>query len=407
MPGNDAGDKEQVQTLARIRHDLCTPLNAIIGYGEMLLEDAPHGDSVFLSSSLGAIVSAGRQVLALVRDQLNEHRLRVLPPATGIAELLSKLQSSIEPSTQVIKERTQALMQDPDYRADPLLSTDLATIMLAANRLETTLREAQEGPPRDRGFDPADFSRPSATKAVAGERGLGRILVVDDNEVSRRTLARILEREGFSVAGAENGVAALAILAQENIDLILLDILMPEMDGFELLKKLKADRDHRRVPVVMISALEEAENIARCIEMGAEDYLPKVFNPILLQARINASLEKKRMRDQEILYLEHVAALTNAAEAVQSGSYHHDAALQPIAARDDGLGNLAKVFQRMVQQFYQREQQLKQQLETLQVEIDETRKKRQVAELTETEYFESLKQTAKAIRKKRETKTQS
>ena len=125
-----------------------------------------------------------------------------------------------------------------------------------------------------------------------------RILVVDDNEANRDLLSRRLVREGYHVIGAENGAAALALTAAEGFDLVLLDLMMPGMSGFEVLCRLKADARTRHIPVIMISALDELDSTVRCIEAGAEDYLPKPFNPVLLRARISASLEKKRLLDE-------------------------------------------------------------------------------------------------------------
>ncbi len=125
----------------------------------------------------------------------------------------------------------------------------------------------------------------------------GSLLVVDDNRVNRLLLGRALEQLGHSVAFAENGRQALEALAQRRVDLILLDIEMPEMDGYQTLAALAADPRLRDVPVVMMSSVEEVDSVARCIEMGAEDYLFKPVNPVLLKARVAASLEKKRLRD--------------------------------------------------------------------------------------------------------------
>ena len=133
------------------------------------------------------------------------------------------------------------------------------------------------------------------------ERGQSgaRLLVVDDNKVNRLLLTRGLELQGHSVASAENGRVALDLLRREAFDLLLLDMEMPEMNGFQVLEQLKADLALRDLPVVVTSSLEGIENVVRCIELGAEDYLQKPVNPVLLKARVGASLEKKRLRDQQ------------------------------------------------------------------------------------------------------------
>ena len=118
------------------------------------------------------------------------------------------------------------------------------------------------------------------------------VLVVDDDSVNRLLLSRSLEREGHRCATAENGRQALEILRAEAFDAVLLDVVMPEIDGFEVLAQMQADGELRHIPVIMISALEDIESVVRCIELGAEDYLPKPFNPVLLRARINGYLTR-------------------------------------------------------------------------------------------------------------------
>ncbi|HUW09041.1 MAG TPA: response regulator, partial [Anaerolineae bacterium] len=170
-------------------------------------------------------------------------------------------------------------------------------------------------------------------------------------------LKRSCEQQGHTVALAENGRQALEMLDAGAYDLVLLDILMPEMDGFEVLARLKSDPGRRDLPVIVISALDEMESVVRCIGMGAEDFLPKPFDPLLLRARLGACLEKKRLRDQEVEYLQQVARVTAAAAAVEAGEFRLDS-LDSVAARPDALGQLGRVFQRMAREVYAREQSL-------------------------------------------------
>ena len=149
--------------------------------------------------------------------------------------------------------------------------------------------------------------------------GPGRLLVVDDNKVNRLLLTRSLEQQGHSVASAENGRVALETLRREAFDLLLLDMEMPEMNGFEVLEQLKQDLQLRDLPVIVTSSLEGVESVVRCIELGAEDYLPKPVNPVLLKARIGASLEKKRLRDQQKVLLRRFAAPEVAQDLQSSG----------------------------------------------------------------------------------------
>ena len=224
-----------------------------------------------------------------------------------------------------------------------------------------------------------------------------RLLVVDDDPINRRLLAAHLEREGHSVATADNGAAGWELLQSAPFDVVLLDVLMPELDGYEVLERLRAAPGLRHLPVIMISSVEETDSIVRCIELGADDYLPKPFSPVLLRARINAGIARKRLYDLEREYLEQVGHVVDAAAAVEAGSFDAGT-LDGVAVRQDALGNLARVFQRMAREVAAREQALKQQVRCLQIEIDGAKAARQVAEITETDYFRDLQAKAEALR---------
>jgi len=149
--------------------------------------------------------------------------------------------------------------------------------------------------------------------------GPARLLVADDNKVNRLLLQRSLELQGHSVACAANGRIALEMLGAGGFDLMLLDMEMPEMNGFEVLEHLAADRALRDLPVIVTSSLEGLDHVVRCIELGAEDYLPKPVNAVLLKARIGASLEKKRLRDQQKELVRRFATSEVAQDLQQSG----------------------------------------------------------------------------------------
>ena len=139
----------------------------------------------------------------------------------------------------------------------------------------------------------------SEAESVSVDVPAGRVLVVDDDPLNRMLLTRSLEQEGHRVDSAASGQEALEILREKPFDVVLLDIVMPELDGVSVLERLKRDPALQHVPVIMISAVDEIDTVVRCIEMGAEDYLPKPFNPVLLRARINAALAKKRLHEVE------------------------------------------------------------------------------------------------------------
>ncbi len=234
---------------ARYLHDLRSLLNQIIGYSEMLTEQAQEEGQTGFVPDLQKIHTAGRQLVIL----LNAGD----PSLTGAAPR--------------------------DFGAHIAAVPDMQ----------------QPGPPTEQ---PAS-KIPQASQALVLQALIlqALILVVDDNKENRDVLSRRLERQGYGVVMAENGHQAMDAVRAREFDLVLLDIMMPEMDGYAVLQQLKADEALRHIPVIMISALDELDSVVRCIEMGAEDYLPKPFNPIILKARIGACLEKKRARDCEVI----------------------------------------------------------------------------------------------------------
>jgi adenylate cyclase len=147
----------------------------------------------------------------------------------------------------------------------------------------------------------------------------GTILLADDNPVNRLLLGRSLEQQGHTVVFAEHGSAALELLRSRDFDLLLLDVLMPELDGYQVLAELKLDLHLREMPVIMTSSLDELDSVVKCVEMGAEDYLTKPINPALLNARIAASLEKKRLRDQQRELISKFATKEVAEDLLTSG----------------------------------------------------------------------------------------
>src|SRR2546421_7796468 len=225
------------------------------------------------------------------------------------------------------------------------------------------------------------------------------LLVVDDNSMNRIMLSRYITKLGYQATLAENGRQALDKLQGEPFDLVLLDVEMPEMDGYQVLEHLKINTRLRDIPVIMISAVEELESVVKCIELGAQDYLPKPFNPVLLRARLTACLERKRLRDQEIDYLQQVERVTDAAAAIKANTFQPES-LDEVARRSDELGQLALVFQEMARQVYTREQHLQRQVQQLRIEIDQERPAREVADITQSDYFQQLLGKADELRKR-------
>lgn len=166
--------------------------------------------------------------------------------------------------------------------------------------------------------------------------GGAHLLVVDDLEVNRDLLARRVRRLGHAADMAENGRAALDMLADGDWDLVLLDITMPEMDGYETLRRIKNDAALAHIPVIMISAIDETDSVVRCIELGADDYLTKPFNPVILQARIESSLNKKRLADQKQATLQAMSRELEIGRRIQQG-FLPQSLPQPAGWRIAGL----------------------------------------------------------------------
>ncbi len=151
-----------------------------------------------------------------------------------------------------------------------------------------------------------------------------RLLVVDDVELNRDLLGRRLKGQGYTVEMAESGAEALAKLEASAFDLVLLDIMMPQMDGYEVLRRIKSDARLQHLPVVMVSALGETESVVRCIELGADDYLTKPFNPLVLKARVTSSLSRKWLRDREQVHAQSLTRELDIGRQIQAGFLPQD-----------------------------------------------------------------------------------
>jgi DNA-binding response OmpR family regulator len=222
-------------------------------------------------------------------------------------------------------------------------------------------------------------SSPPATAGAAPtaeepEDEPGRVLVVDDSGINRRLLVTALTELGHEVRAVEHGRRALEVLrgdqgGERGVDVVLLDLLMPVMDGYSTLAAIKADPGLNHLPVIMVSAVHELESVVRCIELGATDYLPKPFSAAVLRARLRSSLAAKRLRDTERDRLRRVD------EVVAAGPAGLDAldGLDGETARDDVVGRLARRFQQMTRDVAARESALREEIAALRAKIDSAR----------------------------------
>jgi adenylate cyclase len=313
--------RERAALLAHLRHELRTPVNAILGYSEMLLEDAQAGDSPpRLVADLERIHAAGADLLRLINDLLDASQLE--RHAHDFEAYAAGARHDLRTPVNAILGYTEMLLEDAAEAGAAGPGADIERIHAAGvkllERIEDIVRlsevaagrrvlESDGAPASDMVREVVSAIRPlSEREAVPADAAGGCILVVDDNEINRDMLSRRLTREGYSVAAAEGGHRALEMIREKAFDLVLLDVMMPGMNGYEVLSALKDDPLLRHIPVIMISALDEIDSVVRCIEGGAEDYLPKPFNPVLLKARIGACLEKKRLRDREVTHLRRI-----------------------------------------------------------------------------------------------------
>lgn len=304
--------------LANLRQELLTPANALVGYSEILHEAAVERGLEDMLPDLERILSSSRLLFDSVQRLLDKKAVEELFEGQNLATVEKTLRHDLRTPINAIKGYGEMLLDDLDDFGGEPLRQDFDKLLGEANRLLSQLdtiidfsraeedQEVEGGSGADssgmfsnlaQSLGPIDDTRAGAVKP-------GHILVVDDIETNRDLLSRRLTGFGHKVTQAEGGRKALSLLRAEDFDLVLLDLMMPDINGFEVLAQLKADKRLQAVPVIMISALDEMDSVIRCIEAGAEDYMPKPFNPVLLKARINACLEKKRWRDQERVYLD-------------------------------------------------------------------------------------------------------
>lgn len=309
----DSGGK---LSLAKIRHGLRTPINHIIGYAEILQEEAVDKLPAGFIADLEKIRSGGNMLLALVNLLFSEDGFGASAADPDLHALCHKLRTPVN----TIIGYGELLAEQCDDAGQPAIKSDLAKIVSAAQAwlamMEELLGEQQTL------FSATPITSPSSKETSSTLRqywaslpcederargpGYEHLLLADDDEANRDLLRRRLEKLGYRITACVDGREALRLAREAAPDLVLLDMLMPFLDGQEVLARIKSDETLRHLPVIMISALDQVERAANCIELGAEDYLSKPFNPVLLQARVGAALEKKRLRDTEQIYLRRI-----------------------------------------------------------------------------------------------------
>jgi class 3 adenylate cyclase/signal transduction histidine kinase len=314
-PGEERISREAF--IATRRHDLRTPINAIIGYSEFLIEEAPQHGVAEAIPDLERILQAGCSLLGKVNAVLDASR-------SGLGEIdLSDMNAlahhvhhTLRNDINSVVGYTEMLLEDWGD-AHEAAGADLRCILGSARRLTALIDEVIAFAHVLNGGAPAPaHDRSNALSAIVRTlRDLetrkpeprekpGRILVVDDDPMTRQIILRRLAKDGHHGETAADGREALERLAHEAFDVVLLDILMPVMDGYQVLLQRARDERLRHIPFIVLSADDQTESIVRCIGIGADDFLPKPPNPFALVARLRSCLQRKRFRDREQAYLE-------------------------------------------------------------------------------------------------------
>jgi DNA-binding response OmpR family regulator len=252
--------------------------------GEQLLEHVNRGLSPTLVRTEGSLPTD-----KTFRHDLRGHAAAII----GVCDLWQKKGATLPPVILAELQRVHEAASQIVSLLDRLSS--LLSLSTAGCSPSPLLLEAQ------RYFEQLSVARES-----------GRLLVVDDNSLNREQLREVLVQHGHEVIEASDGCMALDLLAERPVDLILLDVQMPRLSGFEVLERLKADSAWQHIPVIMISALDQLDNVVNCIARGAEDYLIRPCNELLLRARVGACLEKKRLRDREMMHIQRIDELLHA-----------------------------------------------------------------------------------------------
>jgi sigma-B regulation protein RsbU (phosphoserine phosphatase) len=271
-----------------------TQINHIVGYAEILRQDSLEAGREDLASTFATIGETARQLKG--------------PLVARIGSLAEESPAPLDHEIYGILYALVALIQDAKRKAasggEKDLDLDAEWLLEASNAIiELMAAEDPESGAAEEGGETRLALPDLAAVELASAPKPGRILVVDDNLFNRELLSRHLERQGHEVRAAGDGLAALELLRSEPFDVAIIDVMMPGMNGYQLLERMRAEEPLKGVHAIVISSLEDTQIIARCIQLGAEDYLPREFEPVILKARIESCLEKKRMKEEQELYM--------------------------------------------------------------------------------------------------------
>lgn len=333
---------------AELRHDLYNPINQIIGFSELIEEDFAD-DQTFSLEDLHKIRSAAQMLGSLVKTR-------------------------VKPSSQLsLSER-------------PLPNKEIGEKPLPAKTFTDDLSQSVNN------IGDQHFHKDIPT---------GKVLAVDDDAFNLDILAKFLHKQGHVVTTAQDGLEALDVLSKASFDLVLLDVMMPNLDGFETLRRIKEQEDMLSTPVIMISALDELSSVIKCIECGAEDYLPKPYNSTLLRARVGACLERKAWVDR---HLELIDKLEISQKIIDVEIKNSEVQLDLLKDKYQGVvdvNSLVDAFSRMNASLVGQRQQIAETLHDVQIKINRTKVSAQVRTIISNPQFSALNDRAKAMRARR------
>ena len=326
-----------------LRHDLYNPINQIVGYSELLSEELDAGESID-PEDLNKIGKSARTLLEMIRSRLTESEL----------QSESHKQSKSEEPSSVIHLKTEA-----------------SSYASASRRVEQSARK-------------------------------GKILVVDDDPYNRDLLVQTLSRDGHILSTAENGEIALEMISNQAFDLVLLDIQMPGIDGHEVLRLFKGSQETAMLPAIMISGLEDIDLVVECIEIGADDYLPKPCNLTLLRARVYSSLEKKFRYDEDLaLYRD----LKQTQASIRDQLVSAQKLASELSSDDDNevtIERLRQHFASMSTLLLEKDSALHETIQKLEVKISRQSVATQVKAITSDPAFKTLSERARLMRQRRQ-----
>ena len=305
--------REKDALISKARHNLKNPVNAILGFSEMLIEDCEDEGFEDILPDLKKIHDSGKEILEIIEESLSDSNVKL--SGEKISEIGRKMEISLRTPINTVIGYSEMLQEDAEDIEIDTFSEDLDKIIKSGKALTSEIDKVISFNPnkfveeRDQSLGAIKsvltsiqpLTKDEETKSVTGS-----ILVVDDNKNNTTLLKKRLQKIGNNVAIANDGMEALNRVKDYEFDLILLDIIMPNMNGYEVLEYMKNDKRYHEIPIIMLSSMDDLTSIYRCIELGADDYVTKPFDKMILEARISACIEKKLLRDKEKQLLEEI-----------------------------------------------------------------------------------------------------